>query len=70
MLSFSTLPNIALSYIALWLRMVSRGSHKKRPSRAPSDETASVDEGDVVVNDCEPEEVRVYVKRQGDRDGA
>jgi len=50
--------------------MVSRGSHKKRPSRAPSDETASVDEGDVVVNDCEPEEVRAYAKRQGDRDGA
>ena len=34
-------------------------SHKRHPSRAPSDETASADEGDVVVNDCEPEEVRV-----------
>ena len=33
-------------------------SHKRHPSRAPSDETASADEGDVVVNDCEPEEVR------------
>ena len=69
MLSFSTLPNIALAHIALWLQMVVC-SHKKRPSRAPSDETASVDEGDVVVNDCEPEEVRVYAKSERERGSA